>query len=122
MDSWSVPQRMEFCSGNLYGISVSGNKITSSIFTSTAADGGATVINGGTFGMEGGFAVTIVLIIAIVVVGKHLESKGKLIEKSEQPSQNEIEFEELKKKWRARWECLMMIFSEIQMDTIRIEM
>ena len=91
-----------FVQGNLYGISVSGNKITSSIFTSTAADGGATVINGGTFGMEGGFAVTIVLIIAIVVVGKHLESKGKLIEKSEQPSQNEIEFEELKKEMESQ--------------------
>lgn len=91
-----------FVQGNLYGISVSGNKITSSIFTSTAADGGATVINGGTFGMEGGFAVTIVLIIAIVVIGKHLESKGKLIEKSEQPSQNEIEFEELKKEMESQ--------------------
>ena len=91
-----------FVQGNLYGISVRGNKITSSIFTSTAADGGATVINGGTFGMEGGFAVTIVLIIAIVVIGKHLESKGKLIEKSEQPSQNEIEFEELKKEMESQ--------------------
>lgn len=91
-----------FVQGNLYGISVSGNKITSSIFTSTAADGGATVINGGTFGMEGGFAVTIVLIIAIAVVGKHLESKGKLIEKSEQPSQNEIEFEEIKKEMESQ--------------------
>ena len=91
-----------FVQGNLYGISVSGNKITSSIFTSTAADGGATVINGGTFGMEGGFAITIVLIIAIAVVGKHLESKGKLIEKSEQPSQNEIEFEEIKKEMESQ--------------------
>ena len=38
------------------------------------------------------------LIIAIFIVGKHLDSKGKLIEKSEQPSQNEIEFEELRKE------------------------
>ena len=75
-----------------------GNKITSSIFTSTSAEGGASVINGGSFGMEGGFAITIVLIIAIFIVGKHLDSKGKLIEKSEQPSQNEIEFEELRKE------------------------
>lgn len=44
-----------FVQGNLYGISVSGNKITSSIFTSTSAEGGASVINGGSFGMEGGF-------------------------------------------------------------------
>ena len=87
-----------FVQGNLYGISVSGNKITSSIFTSTSAEGGASVINGGSFGMEGGFAITIVLIIAIFIVGKHLDSKGKLIEKSEQPSQNEIEFEELRKE------------------------
>ena len=87
-----------FVQGNLYGISVSGNKITSSIFTSTSEEGGASVINGGSFGMEGGFAITIVLIIAIFIVGKHLDSKGKLIEKSEQPSQNEIEFEELRKE------------------------
>ena len=52
--------------------------------------------------MEGGFAITIVLIIAIAVVGKHLDSKGKLIEKSEQPSQNEIEFEELKKEMESQ--------------------
>ena len=39
-----------FVQGNLYGISVSGNKITSSIFTSTSAEGGASVINGGSFG------------------------------------------------------------------------
>ena len=91
-----------FVQGNLYGISVSGNKITSSIFTSTSVDGGATVINGGSFGMEGGFAITIVLVIAIVIVGKHLDSKGKLIEKSEQPSQNEIEFEELKKEMESQ--------------------
>ena len=91
-----------FVQGNLYGISVSGNKITSSIFTSTSVDGGATVINGGSFGMEGGSAITIVLVIAIVIVGKHLDSKGKLIEKSEQPSQNEIEFEELKKEMESQ--------------------
>lgn len=91
-----------FVQGNLYGISVSGNKITSSIFTSTSAEGGASVINGGSFGMEGGFAITIVLIIAIFIVGKHLDSKGKLIEKSEQPSQNEIEFEELRKEMESQ--------------------
>lgn len=91
-----------FVQGNLYGISVSGNKVTSSIFTSTSAEGGATFINGGSFGMEGGIAITIVLIAAIAVVGKHLESKGKLIEKSEQPSQNEIEFEELKKEMESQ--------------------
>ncbi len=91
-----------FVQGNLYGISVSGNKITSSIFTSTSVDGGATVINGGSFGMEGGSAITIVLVIAIVILGKHLDGKGKLIEKSEQPSQNEIEFEELKKEMESQ--------------------
>ena len=91
-----------FVQGNLYGIQVSGNRLTSSIFTSTSAEGTATIINGGSFGMEGGFAITIVLVVAIAIVGKHLESKGKFIEKNEQPSQNEIEFEEIRKEMESQ--------------------
>ena len=52
--------------GNVYGIAVSGEFTGPTIFTSTIKDS-LSIINGGDFGLEGGLAVTIVLIITIAV-------------------------------------------------------
>lgn len=56
-----------FAQGNIFGISVSGLSGNPSIMTATAAEGGA-LIHGGSFGMEGGLGVTIVLVIGCAVM------------------------------------------------------
>lgn len=53
--------------GNFYGIQVSGMQMEGSVFNA-AADSSKVWINGGAFGLEGGFAVTIVLVIAAAVL------------------------------------------------------
>lgn len=53
--------------GNVYGIKVSGMDSTCTVFTSSMVEG-REIINGGAFGLEGGLAVTIVLVIGIAVL------------------------------------------------------
>ena len=86
-----------FAQGNLYGIQVSGNKVQNSIFTSVSAEH-LSFINGGSFGMEGGIGVTIVLAVAIAIVLRRLERKGLYIDSKEQPSYAEREFERISKE------------------------
>lgn len=59
-----------FAQGNVFGIMVSGqNGIPSLLTTALHEDTpGQTLINGGAFGLEGGLAITGVLVVAIVVV------------------------------------------------------
>lgn len=52
--------------GNFYGISVSGNAPMMSFFRTTFVDG-KEIWNGGEFGMEGGLAVSIVLLVGCVI-------------------------------------------------------
>lgn len=56
-----------FAQGNVFGILVSGGEFGTSLFSSTASPGGA-LINGGSFGLEGGLAVTVVLLLGIGLV------------------------------------------------------
>lgn len=56
-----------FAQGNIFGILVSGGDFGVSLLTSTAAPAG-TLINGGDFGLEGGLAVTAVLVLGIAFV------------------------------------------------------
>lgn len=53
--------------GNVYGIKVSGMDSTCTIFTSSMTEG-REIINGGAFGLEGGLAVTTVLLAGIVIL------------------------------------------------------
>lgn len=53
--------------GNVYGIRVSGMKLSCSLLSSEIADG-KELMHGGAFGLEGGLAVTIVLAVGIVVL------------------------------------------------------
>ena len=56
-----------FVQGNVFGMEVSGMKFSCTLFAS-AADPEKTFWNGGSFGAEGGFSVTIVLITAILLL------------------------------------------------------
>jgi membrane protease YdiL (CAAX protease family) len=53
-----------FVQGNIFGISVSGNPPMDTVFSFVPTTGG-TLLNGGGFGLEGGLAVTIVLVLAL---------------------------------------------------------
>lgn len=68
-----------FVQGNLYGIQVSGINLQNSIFTSSV-NKEMSFINGGSFGMEGGLAVSIVLLIAIMLILRSLKQEGKVEE------------------------------------------
>ena len=56
-----------FVQGNVFGIEVSGINLSCSIFTSSA-DPAKSFWNGGSFGAEGGFSVTIVMVIATLLL------------------------------------------------------
>lgn len=53
--------------GNFYGIRVSGIETSCTVFSSEIIEG-KEIINGGAFGLEGGLAVTIVLLVGTVVL------------------------------------------------------
>lgn len=65
--------------GNVYGIKVSGMESSCTVFASEVIEG-KEWMNGGAFGLEGGVAVTIVQVIAIVIL---LCMKGKSQKQSE---------------------------------------
>lgn len=71
----AIHSMWNFAQGNLFGISVSGLGLTTSVFSFGLTDGG-TLINGGSFGLEGGLAVTLVLSISIILMGM---KKGRSI-------------------------------------------
>lgn len=56
-----------FMQGTFYGIEVSGNKPVNSVLV-MSANSGKDLLSGGTFGLEGGLAVTAVLVVSIAVV------------------------------------------------------
>jgi membrane protease YdiL (CAAX protease family) len=61
-----------FAQGNIFGIQVSGVSKLPSLFIFTAPGAGgppwAALVNGGSFGLEGGLAVSLVLVIALIAV------------------------------------------------------
>ena len=56
-----------FAQGNLFGISVSGNPLMSSVFSSSMTQG-RDLTHGGAFGLEGGVAVSLVLVLATAIL------------------------------------------------------
>ena len=58
-----------FVQGNFYGIRVSGMVLKNSVFNSELVSEG-TLINGGDFGLEGGLAVTVTLLVCLVIFWK----------------------------------------------------
>lgn len=63
----AIHSMWNFTQGNFFGILVSGQNTNASIFKFTSTSDGI-LINGGDFGLEGGLAVTIVLVLATVNV------------------------------------------------------
>lgn len=62
----AIHSMWNFTQGNIFGSSVSGNAYTPSLFI-MSYDAERTIANGGDFGLEGGVAATIVLLVAIGV-------------------------------------------------------
>ena len=56
-----------FCQGNLFGLEVSGNPQSASIFASGYTKMSSDLMSGGAFGPEGGLCVTIVIAIAFII-------------------------------------------------------
>lgn len=81
-----------FVQGNFYGIQVSGNSKMTSVLSSTF-DESKELINGGAFGLEGGIAVTIVMVVGIVLL--YLEPWKKTLKLSETGSVMETEAEQV---------------------------
>lgn len=71
-----------FVQGNFYGIKVSGMDVTESVFIASAKDS-MWFINGGDFGLEGGFAVTLVLAASIIILWKMKGRKVAVNEEAE---------------------------------------
>lgn len=63
-----------FAQGNIFGILVSGMKTSTSVFSFESTTSGS-LINGGTFGLEGGLAVTFVLLVSTAIVLIHKKNK-----------------------------------------------
>ena len=63
----AVHTAWNFVQGNVFGISVSGNPVKVSLLSFRPKEVG-TIINGGAFGLEGGLAVTTVLVISIIIL------------------------------------------------------
>lgn len=74
-----------FAQGNIFGIRVSGMETKVSLF-SFLQKGTSTLINGGAFGLEGGLAVTVVLLLSTVIV---LRLPGKDIQVSSESGESE---------------------------------
>ena len=66
-----------FVQGNIFGFEVSGNNMGEPLFL--LGENRANLINGGTFGAEGGIAVTAVLVIATIIVFEKNSRNSKWI-------------------------------------------
>ena len=71
-----------FVQGNVYGVQVSGTRVSNTILSTSYTDG-REIINGGSFGMEGGLAVSIVFMAGIALLSYHLYKKGDIIDLQE---------------------------------------
>ncbi|NLW89791.1 MAG: ABC transporter permease [Clostridiaceae bacterium] len=63
-----------FAQGNVFGLSVSGGAAPAAILSSRYSDDAISLITGGNFGPEGGLAVTVIAVAAIIwilLLGKH---------------------------------------------------
>jgi len=79
-----------FVQGNIYGVRVSGTNVHSSVFVTSYTEG-RDFINGGGFGMEGGMAVSIVLIAGVSLLAFRLYKKGNIIDITDQQDYLEIQ-------------------------------
>ncbi len=57
-----------FCQGNLYGLQVSGSELNGAILKTSYLSGAKDIITGGSFGPEGGLAVTAIIVPILIVM------------------------------------------------------
>jgi len=69
-----------FSQGNIFGISVSGTGSGETVFVTSSLDG-KSLMNGGEFGIEGGIATTIILLISFAVLFAYMIRKNKADQK-----------------------------------------
>ncbi len=81
----AIHSAWNFVQGNVFGIRVSGMTTKVSLFSFESKDVG-TIINGGAFGLEGGLAVTTVLVLSIIIL---LSIDGRGL-KEEAPARTDI--------------------------------
>ncbi len=74
-----------FAQGNLFGVQVSGTVNETSVFSS-AADESMAWLNGGSFGLEGGVAVTLVLVLGCAFLLVSLKKKGCFVKSEKAPA------------------------------------
>lgn len=71
-----------FCQGNLYGLQVSGNELSSTLIKTSYTKGHLDIVTGGDFGPEGGLAVTAItlplVILLIVLIRKDSKKTSRL--------------------------------------------
>ena len=67
-----------FLQGNIFGIQVSGMRLQPSLFTTDMTKGGE-IINGGSFGIEGGLAVTLMLLLATALLLMNMSKNGYFV-------------------------------------------
>lgn len=72
-----------FLQSNIFGGSVSGMEQQNAVLATTF-EKGKSLINGGSFGVEGGIAVTVVLAAGIYMTYRRMEKKGMLIENDQE--------------------------------------
>lgn len=82
-----------FLQGNVFGVQVSGMSVQTSLFGTDFT--GSSWINGGSFGMEGGAAVTVVLLLANALVLWSMSKHGCFVQA--EPVDNPYDREALKK-------------------------
>lgn len=87
----AVHSLWNFVQGNLYGIRVSGMQNMDSILEMSSVES-KVLINGGEFGLEGGLAVTVVLVIGIIVL---LCTKTKKCELAESLPEDESQVDNM---------------------------
>lgn len=88
-DLWgacAIHSAWNFLQGNIFGVSVSGSGVSTSIFGTSFVEG-RELLSGGAFGIEGGVCTTIVLTIGIALVLFLPQEKRPELTQEEQPSQ-----------------------------------
>ncbi len=79
-----------YLQGNIFGVQVSGMKVQPSLFSTKFVEGRG-IINGGSFGMEGGLAVTVALLAANGLILWNMSRKGYFVK--EEPVDNRFDRE-----------------------------
>ena len=66
-----------FVQGNIYGVSVSGMPLSETLFFTSNTDTGA-LMNGGSFGAEGGLGCTIVMVLSLAALVGYMVATGRI--------------------------------------------